>query len=162
MLSLKTIILKYPRACSSSLPAVCTVTEDQTNSKRRPFTSFFLFVFSSVFFCSCVLSLAASASPHAAPSCSRSREFMAVAALPSRVAGVYAAVRGSPIPRFGEFTPRSRLSHPAVRGEFSPPFAAQPSAVRGSCRRLSRLCHPPFCGISRRRLRIIQPSVPRG
>ncbi len=43
-------------SCSSFLPAVCTVTEDQTYTerKRRPFTSFSFFVFESfVFLCVC-------------------------------------------------------------------------------------------------------------
>ncbi len=74
----------------------------------------------------------------------RSREFT------PPFAGVYAAVRGSPIPRFAGVHAsshrRSRLSHPAVRG---------------SSRRRSRLSHPAVRGSSRRRSRINQPTVHR-
>ncbi len=70
------------------------------------------------------MSLAASESARREPSC-------------SRFAGVYAAVRGSPIPRFAGLHARRS---------------------RASCRR-SRLSDPAVRGSSRRRSRINQPSV---
>ncbi len=134
MLSLKTIILKYFLVCVFLVSPCCVHRDrrpDQTVSVV-PSPRFVLFVFSSVLFCSCVLSLAASESARREPSC-------------SRFAGVYAAVRGSPIPRFAglharrsrEFTPPFAALPSRCSREFSPPFAAQPS-------RRSREFMPPF------------------
>ncbi len=135
MLSVKTIILKYLLVCLFLVPPWCV------HPNRRPDLTvsvvpsprFDLFVFSSV-------SLFQSFVPHV------------------RGAGVYAAVRGSPIPRFaGLHARRSRLCHPAVRGsscrrsrEFMPPFAALPS-------RRSRELTPPFAALPSRRSRELTP-----
>ncbi len=124
MLSLKTIILKYFLVCVFLISPCCVHRNrrpDQ-NSKRRPFTSFcFVRFFKcvSLFLCFC-------------PSC-------------SRFAGVYAAVRGSPIPRFAGLLA-------AVRGSAIPPFAGVDAAVRGSA-------HPAVRGEFMPRSRINQPSV---
>ncbi len=136
MLSLKTIILKYLLVCVFLISPCCVHRDrrpDQTVSVV-PSPRFDLFVFSSVLFVP-VFCPSRQASPLAAsPHARGSREF-------------YAAVRGSPIPRFAglharrsrEFTPPSRLSHPlfagvlaAVRGSAIPPFAGVDAAVRGS------------------------------
>ncbi len=102
---------------------------DQTVSVV-PLPRFVLFVFSSLFFCSSVLSLAGRepccppfAGVYAAVRCS----FI------PRFAGVYAAVRGSPIPRFAGV-------YAAVRGSPIPPFAGIHTAVHGSA-------IPPFVGV---------------
>ncbi len=129
MLSLKTIILKYFLVCVF-LVSPCCVHRDRRPDLTVsvvPSPRFVLFVFSSVLFCSRVLSLAASESARREPSC-------------SPFAGVYAAVRGSPIPWFAGV-------YAAVRGSPIPRFAGLHPAVRGS---------------SCRRSRIIQPSVPGG
>ncbi len=108
-------------ACSSSLPAVCTRDRrPDPNSKRRPFTSFCFVHFFKCFVCSWVLSLAASESARREPLC-------------PPFAGVYAAVRGSPILRFAGV-------YAAVRGSHIPPFAGVDAAVRGSA-------IPPFAGV---------------
>ncbi len=143
MSSLKTIILKYLLVCMFLVSPCCVHRDrrpDQTVSVV-PSPRFVLFVFSSVLFV-----------PEFCPSC-------------SRFAGVYAAVRGSPIPRFagvyaavrGSLRRRSRLSHPAVRGssrrrsrEFTPPFAALPS-------RCSWEFSPPFAALPSRRSREFMP-----
>ncbi len=120
MLSLKTIILKYLLVCVflvSPCSVHCDRRPDQTVSVVP--SPRFLFVFSSVLFCSRVLSLAASESARREPSC-------------PPFAGVYAAVRGSPIPRFAGVDA-------AVRGSAIPPFAGVHAAVRGST-------SPPFTG----------------
>ncbi len=121
MLSLKTIILKYVLVCVFLVSPCCV------HRNRRPDLTvsvvpsprFVLFVFSSVF-CSRVLSLAASESARREPWC-------------PPFAGVYAAVRGSPIPRFAGLLA-------AVRGSAIPPFAGVDAAVRGSA-------IPPFAGV---------------
>ncbi len=66
----------------------------------------------------------------------------------------------------GSLRRRSRLSHPAVRGTSSPPFAGlrrrsrlSHPAVRGSLRRRSRLSHPAVRGTSCRRSRLSDPAV---
>ncbi len=77
----------------------------------------------------------------------------------SRFAGVYAAVRGSPIPRFaGLHARRSREFTPPFAGlpsrgsrEFTPPFAALPS-------RRSRELSPPFAALPSRRSREFMPQ----
>ncbi len=137
MLSLKTIILKYFLVCVF-LVSPCCVHRDRRPDLTVsvvPSPRFVLFVFSSVFslflgFC---------------PSC-------------SRFAGVYAAVRGSPIPRFaGLHARRSREFMPPFaalpsRGsrDFLPPFAAQRS-------RRSRELTPPFAALPSRRSREFTP-----
>ncbi len=95
-----------------------------------------------MFFCSCVLSLAASESARREPSC-------------SPFAGVDAAVRGSAIPPFAGVDA-------AVRGSPIPRFAGVYAAVRGSPIPRFAGLHPAVRGNSRRRSRIIQPSVPGG
>ncbi len=129
MLSLKTIILKYFLVCVFLVSPCCVHRDrrpDQTVSVV-PSPRFVLFVFSSVLFCSRVLSLAASESARREPSCSPfAGVYAAVRGSPiPRFAGVYAAVRGSPIPRFAGL-------HAAVRGSAIPPFAGVHAAVRGS------------------------------
>ncbi len=162
MLSLRLFWSTSSSACSSSLPAVCTVTEDQNQTVSVvPSPRFVLFVFSSLWFVP-VFCPSRQASPHAAsPHARRSREFMPpFAALPSRgsreftppFAALHPAVRGRDLRR------RSRLSHPAVRGTSCRRSRLSDPAVRGSWRR-SRLCHPAVRGSSRRRSRINQPSV---
>ncbi len=114
MSSLKTIILKYFLVCVFLVSPWCVHRDrrpDQTVSVV-PSPRFVLFVFSSLLFCSCVLSLAASESARSEPSC-------------PPFAGVYAAVRGSPIPPFAGILA-------AVRGSAIPPFAGVHAAVRGS------------------------------
>ncbi len=120
MLSLKTIILKYLLVGVFLVSPWCVHRNrrpDQ-NSKRRPFTSFcFVRFFKcvSLFLCFC-------------PSC-------------SRFAGVYAAVRGSPIPRFaGLHAPPFAGVYAAVRGSPIPLFAGVLAAIRGSA-------IPPFAGV---------------
>ncbi len=153
MLSLKTIILKYFLVCVFLVSPCCghrNRRPDQTVSVV-PSPRFVLFVFSSVLFV-----------PEFCPSC-------------SRFAGVYAAVRGSPIPRFAglharrsreftppfaalpsrgsrEFTPSFAALPSSGSREFTPPFAALPS-------RCSRLSHPAVRGSSRRRSRLSHPAV---
>ncbi len=137
MLSLKTIILKYFLVCVFLVSPCCVHPWQKTrpNSKRRPFTSFCFVRFFKLFVCSWVLSLAASESARREPSC-------------PRFAGVYAAVRGSPIPRFagvyaavcGSPIPRFAGVYAAVRGSHIPPFAGVDAAVRGSA-------IPPFAGV---------------
>ncbi len=103
---------------------MCTVTETRPNSKRRPLhLVLFCSFFSSVLFCSRVLS----------PRGKRVRSPRAL----------MLAVRGS-------LRRRSRLSHPAVRREFMPPFAALPS--RGS-----REFTPPFAALPSRGSRDFLP-----
>ncbi len=137
MLSLKTIILKYFLVCVFLVSPCCVHLDrrpDQTVSVV-PSPRFVLFVFFKCFICSCVLSLAASESARREPSC-------------SPFAGVYAAVRGSPIPRFaGVYAaicaspiPRFAGVYAAVRGSPIPPFAGVLAAVRGSP-------IPPFAGV---------------
>ncbi len=112
-------------ACSPFLPAVCTATEDQTQTVSVvPSPRFVLFVFSSVLFVP-VFCPSRQASPHAAsPHARRSREFTPpFAALPSC---------GS-----REFTPPFAALPSRGSREFTPPFAAQPS-------RRSREFTPPF------------------
>ncbi len=150
MSSLKTIILKLILVCLF-LVSPCCVHRDRRpdpNSKRRPFTSFCFVRFFKCFICSCVLSLAVSESTRREPSCSPfAGVYAAVRGSPiPRFAGVYAAVRGSPIPWFAGL-------HAAVRGSAIPPFAGVLAAVRGSA------IPPAVRGSSRRRLRIYQPSV---
>ncbi len=137
MLSLKTIILKY-FPVGVFLVSPCCVHRDRRpdlNSKRRPFTSFCFVRFFKCFICSCILSLAVSESTRREPSCSPfAGVYAAVRGSPiPRFAGVYAAVRGSPIPRFAGL-------HAAVRGSAIPPFAGVDAAVRGSA-------IPPFAGV---------------
>ncbi len=156
MLSLKTIIWSTSSsACSSSLPAVCTVTEDQTKTVSVvPSPRFDLFVFSSVLFVP-VFCPSRQASPLAAsPHARGSREFTPpFAALPSRGSRDFMpAVRGS-------LRRRSRLSHPAVRGTSCRRSRLSHPAVRGSWRRRSRLCHPAVRGSLRRRSRLSHPAV---
>ncbi len=122
MSSLKTIILKYVLVCMF-LVSPCCVHRDRRPDLTVsvvPSPRFVLFVFSSVLFWSRVLSLAASESARREPSC-------------PPFAGVYAAVRGSPIPRFAGL-------HAAVRGSAIPPFAGVDAAVRDSA-------IPPFAGV---------------
>ncbi len=143
MLSLKTMILKYFLVCVFLVSPCCVHRDrrpDQTVSVV-PSPRFVLFVFSSVLFCSRVLSLAASESARREPWC-------------PPFAGVYAAVRGSSIPRFAGV-------YAAVRGSPIPRFAGLHAAVRGSWRRRSRLSDPAVRGSSRRRSRINQPTVHR-
>ncbi len=129
MLSLKTIILKYLLVCVFLVSPCCV----HRNRRPDPTVSvvpsprFVLFVFSSVLFCSRVLSLAASESARREPSCSPfAGVYAAVRGSPiPRFAGVYAAVRGSPILRFAGV-------YAAVRGSHIPPFAGVHAAVRGS------------------------------
>ncbi len=128
MSSLKTIILKYFLVCVFLVSPCCVHRDrrpDQTVSVV-PSPRFVLFVFSSVF-CSCVLSLAASESARREPSCSPfAGVYAAVRGSPiPRFAGVYAAVRGSPILRFAGV-------YAAVRGSAIPPFAGVHAAVCGS------------------------------
>ncbi len=132
MLSLKTMILKYFLVCVFLVSPCCVHRDrrpDQTVSVV-PSPRFVLFVFSSVLFCSRVLSLAASESARREPWC-------------PPFAGVYAAVRGSSIRGSREFTPfaalPSRGSWTSCRRsrELTPPFAAQRS-------RRSREFTPPF------------------
>ncbi len=148
ILSLKTIILKYFLVCVF-LVSPCCVHRDRRpdlDSKRRPFTSFCFVRFFKCFICSRVLSLAASESARRETSC-------------SRFAGVYAAVRGSPIRGFAglharrsrEFTPPFAALPSRCSREFSPPFAAQPSRRSRELSPRSRLCHPAVCGSSCRR-----------
>ncbi len=154
MSSLKTIILKlYPRLRVPRSSLLCAPWQKtRPNSKRRPFTSFCFASFFQVFWLFlCFVprgKRVARASPHA-------RAF----------AGVYAAVRGSPIPQFAgvhaSSRRRSRLSHPAVRRSSPPPFAAQRS-------RRSRELTPPFAAQPSRHSReftppfaINQPTVRR-
>ncbi len=97
----------YPRLRVPRFSLLCAPwRKTRPNSTRRPFTSFCFVRFFKSLVCSCVLSLAASESVRSEPSC-------------PPFAGVYAAVRGSPIPRFAgvhaSSRRRSRLSHPAVR-----------------------------------------------
>ncbi len=132
MLSLKTVILKYLLVCVFLVPPWCVHRDrrpDQTVSVV-PSPRFVLFVFSSVslFLCFC-------------PSCSRfAGVYAAVRGSPiPRFAGVYAAVRGSPIPRFAGV-------YAAVRGSPIPRFTGVYAAVRGSSRRCSRLSHPAVRG----------------
>ncbi len=140
MLSLKTIILKYFLVCVFLISPCCVHRDrrpDQTVSVV-PSPRFVLFVFSSVLFCSRVLSPRQASPLAASPDARRSREFMPpFAALPSRGSReFYAAVRGSPIPRFAGLLA-------AVRGSAIPPFAGVDAAVRGSA-------IPPFAGVHRR------------
>ncbi len=122
MSSLKTIILN-----KRILVCVFLVSPSAVHRDRRPDLTvsvipsprFVLFVFSSVLFCSRVLSLAASESARREPSC-------------PPFAGVYTAVRGSPIPPFAGV-------HADVRGSAIPPFAGVHATVRGST-------SPPFAG----------------
>ncbi len=138
MSSLKTIILSYILVCVFLVPPCCVHRDRRPDPTVSvvPSPRFVLFVFSSLLFCSCVLSLAASESARRSPSCPRrSREFTPpFAALPSRSSReftrVHAAVRGSAIPPFAGV-------HAAARGSAIPPFAAQPS-------RRSREFTPPF------------------
>ncbi len=121
MSSVKTIILKYLLVCVFLVSPCCVHRDrrpDQTVSVV-PSPRFVLFVFSSVLFCSCDLSLAASESARREPSC-------------PLFAGVYAAVRGSPIPRFAgvhalSITPPFAVQPSRRLREFSPPFAAHPA-----------------------------------
>ncbi len=128
MSSLKTIILKYLLVCMFLVSPCCVHRDrrpDQTVSVVP--SPFFVLFFFKCFICSCVLSLAASESARREPSC-------------SPFAGVYAAVRGSPIPRFagvyaavcGSPIPRFAGVYAAVRGSAIPPFAGVHAAVRGS------------------------------
>ncbi len=137
MLSLKTIILKY-LLVGVFLVSPCCVHRDRRPDLTVsvvPSPRFVLFVFSSVLFCSCVLSLAASESARREPWCPPfAGVYAAVRGSPiPRFAGVYAAVRGSPIPRFAGLLA-------AVRGSAIPPFAGVDAAVRGSA-------IPPFAGV---------------
>ncbi len=118
MLSLKTIILKYLLVCVF-LVSPCCGHRDRRPEKTVsvvPSPRFVLFVFSSVLFV-----------PEFCPSCSRfAGVYAAVRGSPiPRFAGVYAAVRGSPIPRFAGV-------YAAVRGSPIPRFAGLHPAVRGS------------------------------
>ncbi len=136
MSSLKTIILNKRILVCVFLISPCCVHRDRRPDLTVsviPSPRFVLFVFSSVLICSRVLSLAASGSARREPSC-------------PPFAGVYTAVRGSPIPRTGRgsLRRRSRLSHPVVRG---------------SSRRRLRLSHPAVRGSSRRRSRLSDPAV---
>ncbi len=137
MSSLKTIILKlYPRLRVPRFSLLCAPWQKtRPNSKRRPFTSFCFVRFFKCFICSCILSLAVSESTRREPSCSPfAGVYAAVRCSPiPRFAGVYAAVRGSPIPRFAGL-------HAAVRGSAIPPFVGVDAAVRGSA-------IPPFAGV---------------
>ncbi len=116
MSSLKTIILKYLLVCMFLVSPCCVHRDrrpDQTVSVV-PSPRFVLFVFSSLWFVPvfCPLRRADSCPPFA---------------------GVYAAVRGSPIPRFAGV-------HAAIRGSAIPPFAGVDAAIRGSA-------IPPFAGV---------------
>ncbi len=143
MSSLKTIILKYILVCVFLVSPCCVHCDRRLDLTVSvvPSPRFVLFVFSSVLFCSSVLSLAASESADREPSC-------------PPFAGVYAAVRGSHIPRFAEVLAavrgssrrRSRSAIPpfagvdaTVRGSAISPFAGVHTAVRGST-------SPPFAG----------------
>ncbi len=106
MLSLKTIILKYFLVCVFLISPCCVHRNrrpDQTVSVV-PSPRFVLFVFSSLWFVPVFCPFEPSCPPFA---------------------GVYAAVRGSPIPRFAGLLA-------AVRGSAIPPFAGVDAAVRGS------------------------------
>ncbi len=114
MLSLKTIILKYVLVCVFLVSPCCVHRNrrpDQTVSVV-PSPRFVLFVFSSLWFVPVFCPFEPSCPPFA---------------------GVYAAVRGSPIPRFAGLLA-------AVRGSAIPPFAGVDAAVRGSA-------IPPFAGV---------------
>ncbi len=120
MLSLKTIILKYVLICVFLVSPCCVHRDrrpDQTVSVV-PSPRFDLFVFSSVFVCSCVCP-SRQASPHAA--------------------SPQLAVRGS-------LCRRSRLSHPAVRGSLRRRSRLSHPAVRGTSCRRSRLSDPAVRG----------------
>ncbi len=114
MSSLKTIILKYILVCVF-LVSPCCVHRDRRPDLTVsvvPSPRFVLFVFSSLWLFPCFV-------PRREPSCP--------------FAGVYAAVRGSPIPWFAGVPA-------AVRGSAIPPFAGVDSAVHGSA-------IPPFAGV---------------
>ncbi len=143
MSSLKTIILSYILVCVFLVPPCCVHRDRRPDPTVSvvPSPRFVLFVFSSLLFCSCVLSLAASESARRSPSCP--------------------AVRGS-------LRRLSRLSHPAVRGssrEFTPPFEAQPSRrsreftppLAAQRSRHSREFTPPFAAQPSRRSREFTP-----
>ncbi len=140
MSSLKTIIWKYILVCLFLVSPCCVHRDrrpDQTVSVVHS-PRFVLFVFSSGFLCSCVL-----------PSC-------------PPFAGVYAAVRGSPIPRFvGVYAAVRGSPMPAIRRSLRRRSRLSHPTVRGSSRRRSRLSHPAVRGTSRRRSRINQPTVRR-
>ncbi len=122
MSSLKTIILKYLLVCVF-LVSPCCVHRDRRPDLTVsvvPSPRSVLFIFSSFFCCSCVLSLAASESAGCEPSC-------------PPFAGVHAALHGSPSPPFAGV-------HATVRGSAIPPFAGVLAAVRGSP-------SPPFVGV---------------
>ncbi len=77
-----------PRLCVPCFSLLCAPWQKtRPNSKCRPFTSFCFVHFSSLWFVPVFLSLVASESARREPSC-------------PPFAGVYAAVHGSPIPRF--------------------------------------------------------------
>ncbi len=98
----------YPRLRVPRFSLLCVLWQKtRPNSKRRPFTSFCFVRFFKWLFCFSVLSLAASESARREPSC-------------PPFAGVYAAVRGSPIPPFAAH--RARRSQ-----EMTPPSTANPS-----------------------------------
>ncbi len=114
MSSLKTIILKYLLVCVF-LVSPCCVHRDRRPDPTVsvvPSPRFVLFVFSSLWFVPVFCPFEPSCPPFA---------------------GVYAAVRGSPIPRFAGL-------HAAVRGSAIPPFGGVDAAVRGSA-------IPPFAGV---------------
>ncbi len=152
MLSLKTIILKYFLVCVFLISPCCVHRNrrpDQTVSVV-PSPRFDLFVFSSVFLCSCVFV------PHARGS----REFTPpFAALPSRGSRDFMPRRrGSlcrpfaPLPSRGsrEFTPPFAALPSRGSRDFLPPFAAQRS-------RRSRELTPPFAALPSRRSREFTP-----
>ncbi len=113
MSSLKTIILKLILVCVFLVSPCCVHHDrrpDQTVSVV-PSPRFVLFVFSSVLLFLCFVP--------------RGKRVRTPRASCSPFAGVYAAVRGSPIPRFAGV-------YAAVRGSAIPPFAGVHAAVRGS------------------------------
>ncbi len=129
MLSLKTIILKLILVCVF-LVSPCCVHRDRRPDLTVsvvPSPRFVLFVFSSLWFVPVFCPFEPSCPPFAGV-------YAAVRGSPiPRFAGVYTAVRGSPIPRFAGL-------HAAVRGSAIPPFAGVDAAVRGSA-------IPPFAGV---------------
>ncbi len=131
MSSLKTIILKYLLVCVFLLSPCCghrNRRPDQTVSVV-PSPRFVLFVFSSLLFCSCVLSLAASEAHAASPHARCSREFTPpFAALPSsgsqEFTPPFAALTSR---RSRELTPPFAAQQSRRSREFTPPFADQPA-----------------------------------
>ncbi len=145
MSPLKSIIWVYVLVCVSLfLPAVCTVTEDQTTKVSGAPSPRFVRFLKSFYFVPVCLSRGKEVATHpsALARVKSAWEFgriVASAASPlaasppaRRSRGISAAVRGSPSPPFAG-------DDAAVRGSPSPPFTGDDAAVRGSP-------SPPFAG----------------